>query len=316
VNRIASSEGTYLLSVKIILRLVVAVVFAIVAVIFSELIPPINGINALALQIIITLLTALVGFAVFPDLASWFTKLTFSLYNSAVNRVISEVSNTMVRLQRDTGRMSPMSPTPQVGGISLQRPLILDTSAIIDGRILDIAKTGFISGLVLIPNFILLELQQVSDSSDNLKRSRGRRGFEIINELKKVSGLKVEVWEKEAGGKAVDEKLLQLAKSLHGKIVTTDFNLNRLAGAHAVAVLNVNDLANAVKTMSIPGENMELKVVHIGKDTKQGVGYLPDGTMIVIEDGADQIGKTIKVEVTRVLQGSAGRMIFSKIPRS
>jgi uncharacterized protein YacL len=303
-------------SVKIILRLVVAVVFAIVAVIFSELIPPINGINGLALKIIITLLSALVGFAVFPDLASWFTKMTFGLYNSAVNRMISEISNTMVRLQRDTGRMSPLSPTPQVGGISLQRPLILDTSAIIDGRILDIAKTGFISGLVLIPNFILLELQQVSDSSDNLKRSRGRRGFEIITELKKVNGLKVEVWEKEAGGKAVDEKLLQLAKSLHGKIVTTDFNLNRLAGAHAVAVLNVNDLANAVKTMSIPGENMELKVVHIGKDTTQGVGYLPDGTMIVIEDGADQIGKTIKVEVTRVLQGSAGRMIFSKIPRN
>ncbi len=303
------------MSVKIILRLVVAVVFAIVAVIFSELIPPIPGTNSLAVKVLITLASALAGFAVFPDLAAWFTRRTFSLYNSVITRITAEVSSAMLRLQRDNPRIQ-LNPSPQIGGISLQRPLILDTSAIIDGRILDIAKTGFINGMVLVPNFILLELQQVSDSADNLKRARGRRGFEILSELKKVTTLKVEVWDKEAGGKAVDDKLLHLAKNLHGKIITTDFNLNRLAGAHAVSVLNVNDLANAVKTVAIPGENIELKIVHIGKDPKQGIGYLPDGTMIVVEDGVEEIGKTIKVEVTRILQGSAGRMIFSKIHKS
>jgi uncharacterized protein YacL len=305
------------LPVKIILRLVVAVVFATVAVIFSGLIPPLSGVNLFLLKTLITILMALVGFAVFPEIAAWFTRRTIYIYNITVSRIINEVSNTMVRLQRDTSsRFSPLMPTPQVGGISLQRPLILDTSAIIDGRVLDIAKTGFLSGLLLIPNFVLLELQQVADSADNLKRSRGRRGFEIVDELKKTSGLKVEIWDKEAGGKQVDDKLLHLAKNLHGKIVTTDFNLNRLAGAHAVAVLNVNDLSNALKMVAIPGEKLELKVVHIGKDSKQGVGYLPDGTMIVVEDGAESIGKTIEVEVTRSLQGSAGRMIFSKMQKS
>lgn len=304
------------MSVKIILRLVVALVFAIVAVIFSALIPPLTGVNPQVLKVLVTLLSALVGFAVFPDLAAWFTRRTIYLYNVTVSRITLEVSNTMVRLQRDNPRLGAMSPTPQVGGISLQRPLILDTSAIIDGRVLDIAKTGFVSGLLLIPNFVLLELQQVADSADNLKRARGRRGFEVVDELKKTPGLKIEIWDKEAGGKQVDDKLLHLAKNLHGKIVTTDFNLNRLAQAHAVAVLNVNDLANALKTVAIPGETLDLKVVHIGKDSKQGVGYLPDGTMIVVEDGAESIGQTIEIEVTRTLQGSAGRMIFSKLHKS
>jgi len=238
--------------------------------------------------------------------------MSVSLFNFSLNRIIAEVSTQMMRLQRDSSRPSAINPIPQVGGIALNRPLILDTSAIIDGRILDIAKTGFISGLILIPNFILIELQQVSDSSDNLKRSRGRRGFEIVSELKKVAGLKIEIWDKDGASKAVDERLLRLAKSLHGKIITTDFNLNKLALAHGVGVLNVNDLANAVKTVSIPGEKMEIKVVHVGKDPKQGVGYLPDGTMIVVEDGVGLLGKTINMEVTRVIQGSAGRMIFGK----
>lgn len=229
-----------------------------------------------------------------------------------VNRVSSEILNQLLRMPRQS-HLPFLNPTPQVGGISLQRPLILDTSAIIDGRILDISKTGFINGLLLIPNFILIELQQVADSSDNLKRARGRRGFEIISDLKKGPGLKVEVWDRESGGKAVDEKLIKLAKSLHGKVVTTDFNLNKLAGAHGVSILNVNDLANAVKTVAIPGEVMEVKIIHIGKDPKQGVGYLPDGTMIVIEDGGSLLGKTIDTEVTRTLQVPAGRMIFAKV---
>lgn len=299
------------MSLKIILRFILAIAFAVVAIIFSELIPPIDNFNPFIIKVLITLLTGAVGFVVFPDLASYLTKLTISLFNLTVARISSEVFNQMLRLPRHN--LPTVASTPQVGAITLSKPLILDTSSIIDGRILDIAETGFLSGLVLIPNFVLLELQQVADSSDSLKRARGRRGFEIIQELKKIKGMKVEVWDKDGSGKSVDEKLLKLAKSLSGKIVTTDFNLNRLSGAHGVAVLNVNELANAVKTAVLPGESMDVKIIHVGKDPTQGVGYLADGTMIVVEEGVSFLGKEIKVEVSRVLQGSAGRMIFSKL---
>ena len=295
--------------IKLVLRLIFAIIFATIAIIYSELIPPIEGTPLLVLRVFITILAALVGFLVFPDIASKITDIAISSFNFMVNRLASEVFNRILNLSRGSFHFGgTVSNQPQT-----MRPLILDTSAIIDGRVLDIAKTGFLSGQILLPNFILLELQQVADSSDSLKRARGRRGFEIIDELKKVKGLKVEVWDREVAGKAVDEKLLRLGKSLNGKIITTDFNLNTLSRAHEVHVLNVNDLSNAVKTVSIPGEELELLIVHVGKNPKQGVGYLPDGTMIVVEDGVESLGKTIKAEVTRVLQGSAGRMIFSKI---
>lgn len=301
--------------IKFILRLFLAIGFATLAVIFSELIPPIKGVNSFIARVFATLIAATVGFVIFPDIASKITVFAISSFNFLVHRVSSEILNQLLRMPRQSS-IQAVNPTPTVGGISINRPLILDTSAIIDGRILDIAKTGFISGLILIPNFILIELQQVSDSADNLKRARGRRGFEIVSDLKKTPGLKVEIWDKDTGGKAVDEKLLKLAKQLHGKVVTTDFNLNKLAGAHGISVLNVNDLANSVKVPAIPGEEIELKVVHLGKDSRQGVGYLPDGTMIVVEGGAELLGETVKVEVSRILQGSAGRMIFGKVVTS
>ena len=284
--------------VKLILRLILATIFAIVAVIFSELIPPFEGINPLTARILVTSIAAFLGFLIFPDIATNISRVTLRIFNLVVSRVSSEILTQLLRLPKPTRNI--FEPTPQVGGISLQKPLILDTSAIIDGRILEVARTGFISGLVLIPNFILLELQQVSDSADNLKRARGRRGFEIVSELKKTQGIKIEVWEKESGGKSADEKLLKLAKSLHGRVVTTDFNLNRLSEAHGVPVLNVNDLANAIKTQALPGESLDLKIVHVGKDPTQGVGYLDDGTMIVIEDGAKFLGEMIKVESTPI----------------
>lgn len=299
------------MSVKLVLRLIMALVFATLAVIFSELIPPIEGINLGILKILVTTAAGLIGFALFPDLASKVTTITISLFNLVLHKIISEMTSQVMRISRPAHHPA-LSHTPQIGGVAITRPLILDTSAIIDGRILDIAKTGFISGLILIPNFVLLELQQVADSADAQKRTRGRRGFEIVADLKKVSKIKVDVWDKDAGGKAVDDKLLKLAKALNGKIVTTDFNLNKLAEAHGIGVLNVNDLANAVKTIAIPGEHLNLKIVHLGKDPTQGVGYLPDGTMIVVKDGAKEVGKTLDVEVTKSLQIPAGRMIFAE----
>lgn len=298
------------MSLKLILRLIWAIVFGSIAVIYSELLPPLQGTNPLVAKIFVTSIASLVGFIIFPDVASKVTLMTLSLFNVVIHRLSSEILNQLLRLPR--GNFQPFaSQVPQVGGMSLQKPLILDTSAIIDGRILDIVKTGFLSGLVLVPNFVLIEMQQVADSADSIKRARGRRAFEILDQVKRSSGIKVEIWDKEVAGKNADEKLLKLTKSLHGKIVTTDFNLNRVATAHGVTVLNVNDLSNALKTVAIPGESFELKVVHVGKNPKQGVGYLPDGTMIVVEDGAELIGKTVKVEVSRNLQGPAGRMFFA-----
>ena len=299
--------------IKIVLRLVLALVFGTLAVIYSELIPPIAGTNPLLVKVIVTLISAAVGFLVFPDLAKSITFTTMTLFNFVIHRLSSEVSNQMVRLSRGTHQPNPPSVQSQLGSVSITRPLILDTSAIIDGRILDIAKAGFIGGLILIPKYVLLELQQVSDSADDLKRARGRRGFEIVEDLKKIKGLKVEIWDKEQTGKTVDDKILNLAKAVHGKIITTDFNLNKLASISNVAVLNVNDLANAVKTVSLPGEEFKIKIVHIGKDPNQGIGYLADGTMVVVSEAANKIGAELEVEVTKMIQSPAGRMIFGKI---
>lgn len=304
------------MNIKVFLRLTLAISFATLAVIFSELLPPIEGVNSVLLRTLLTILAALIGFLVFPDVATKVTTITISAFNSLISKIASEVMSQIMRLQKNDNFHIPfMSHTPQGSTVSLQKPLILDTSAIIDGRILDIARTGFISGTVLVPQFVLTELQQVADSSDFLKRSRGRRGFELIEELKKVKSLRIEVWDKEVSGKQVDDKVLQLAKNLHGKIVTTDYNLNRVASVSNVTVLNVNDLSNAVKTVAVPGEKMEIKIMHLGKDSAQGVGYLNDGTMVVVADAAELVGQTKEVEVTKNIQSPAGRMIFGKIVR-
>lgn len=293
------------------LRLLLAIIFALAAFIFSEVVPDIPPLNRNVLRLVITIWFGIVGYSLFPDLARALTSYIVTQVNHITSRVTTEVMDQLVRLPQNNPFSAPFPSNAPIGGVSVNQPLILDTSAIIDGRVLDIAKTGFLAGTILIPAFVLAELQQVADSADYLKRSRGRRGFEIIGDLKKVKGIRIEVWDKEPPARTVDEKLIKLGKNLHGKIITTDFNLNRVASVSNVSVLNVNDLANAVKTVAIPGEEMKVKVIHLGKDSKQGVGYLPDGTMIVVEDGADLVGDEIKVEVSRIIQVAAGRMIFT-----
>ncbi|MFB9276779.1 PIN/TRAM domain-containing protein [Cohnella cellulosilytica] len=190
---------------------------------------------------------------------------------------------------------------------------ILDTSVIIDGRIADICKTGFIEGTLVIPEFVLEELQHIADSSDLLKRNRGRRGLDILNKIQKELDVKVLIYEdaNEEPGE-VDSKLVKLAKAMQGKVVTNDFNLNKVCELQGVSVLNINDLANAVKPVVLPGEEIIVQVIKDGKEHGQGVAYLDDGTMIVVEGGRDFIGTTMEVLVTSVLQTSAGRMIFAK----
>ncbi|NLX84753.1 MAG: TRAM domain-containing protein [Synergistaceae bacterium] len=195
-------------------------------------------------------------------------------------------------------------------------PKVLDTSAIIDGRILDVAQSGFIEGTIVLPRFILAELQGVADSTDPLRRTRGRRGMTVVTELQKINTLNIEIPEttlKDLERDKVDEALVVLARQLNGKVITTDYNLNQIAQIEGVSVLNVNDLANSLKPMLLPGENVEIDIIRIGKENHQGVGYLDDGTMLVVEDGYKRIGERVQVTVTSMLQTSAGRMVFGRI---
>jgi uncharacterized protein YacL len=194
---------------------------------------------------------------------------------------------------------------------------ILDTSVIIDGRIADICETGFLEGTLVAPQFVLRELQQVADSSDSLKRNRGRRGLDVLQKIQKMGGVHVQIVETDFPEiREVDLKLIELARRLDGKIVTNDFNLNKVAQLRGVHVLNINELANSLKPVVLPGELMRVFILKEGKEPGQGVGYLDDGTMVVVDQGKRAIGRTIDVAVTSVLQTTAGKMIFCRWPES
>ena len=214
-----------------------------------------------------------------------------------------------VSLGRMTGG-GMAKPTPS-GGM----PKVIDTSVIIDGRILEIVQSGFLEGPLVLPRFVLRELQLIADSGDALKRSRGRRGLEVLTKLQAIATL--EIVERDFDDLSqVDAKLVRLAQERAGKLVTNDFNLNRVANVEGVSVLNINELANAVKPVLLPGEELRVAVIKEGKEPHQGVGYLEDGTMIVIENGRKLIGETVEVSVTSALQTMAGRMIFARMKRS
>lgn len=196
------------------------------------------------------------------------------------------------------------------------QPKILDTSVIIDGRVADILQTGFIEGPLVIPGFVLEELRHIADSSDVLKRNRGRRGLDILNKIQKELAVPVQIYEKDLGRDLeVDSKLVKLGKVINGKVITNDYNLNKVAELQGVPVLNINELANAIKPVVLPGEDMTIHIIKDGKEPGQGVAYLDDGTMIVVDGGRKYIGETLGVIVTSVLQTSAGRMIFAR-PRA
>jgi uncharacterized protein YacL len=192
---------------------------------------------------------------------------------------------------------------------------VLDTSVIIDGRIADICKTGFLEGNLVVPHFVLRELQQIADSADSAKRNRGRRGLDVLEKIKSVPGVTVQIVEKDYPDvKEVDLKLIELAKEIAAKIVTNDFNLNKVSQLRGVDVLNINELANALKPVVLPGETMKVFILKEGKEYNQGVAYLDDGTMVVVDNARRMIGKTIATQVTSVLQTTAGKMIFGRFP--
>ena len=194
------------------------------------------------------------------------------------------------------------------------RPLVLDSSALIDGRIADVVDTNMLDGQILVPQFILHEVQDIADSHDKVRRSRGRRGLDVLRKLQQDPKIDVKVHETESiKGKSVDQRLVEITREFNGRLVTNDLNLNKLAGVQGVSVVNLNDVANALKPRFLPGEQVRIRVVKEGEGAGQGIGYLDDGTMVVVEQGNRQIGNEIDTVVTSVLQNSAGRMLFCKM---
>ena len=264
------------------------VISTIIGIPFSKIF---NGINP-AIGPIVFVLIDLIGAFIGADI---FVKRRDDIISTVGNL---KKSATKERKNKDSSRNTPK---------------VLDTSVIIDGRIFDICKTGFIEGVLVIPSFVLDELRHISDSADGLKRNRGRRGLDVLNKIQKELEIETQIWEGDFLEIAeVDSKLLKLAQTLNGKVITNDYNLNKVAEFQGVPVLNINELANAIKPVVLPGEEMKVIVIKDGKEASQGIAYLDDGTMIVVEGGRKYIGEELQVIVTSVLQTAAGRMIFAK----
>lgn len=226
----------------------------------------------------------------------------------------NDLFNMIGGLSGKGGNIMPGTPVGDVNANWAEnRTILLDTSVIIDGRIADIARTGFLPGSLLIPRFVLNELQYIADSSESLRRQRGRRGMEVLANLQKEPAIPVRISDIDVEGvREVDDKLVILARQLRCPVLTNDYNLNRVAELQGVTVLNINELANAVKSVLLPGELMNIRVIQDGKEANQGVGYMDDGTMVVVENGRDYMDRQIVVVVTKVLQTAAGRMIFAR----
>ncbi len=247
--------------------------------------------------------------APFGDVLPFIGVILFSYLGIAVFIMRKEDIFSVFRMTLP-GKSSETTPEAENGGHSI----LLDTSVIIDGRIADIARTGFIFGTFLIPRFVLNELQYIADSADSMRRQRGRRGMEVLSQLQKDATVPVRISDIDVEGvREVDDKLVVLARQMNSPIMTNDYNLNRVAELQGVAVLNINELANAVKSVLLPGEPLLVDIIQEGKEAGQGVGYLDDGTMVVVEDGRGQLNKQATVVVTKVLQTAAGRMIFARL---
>jgi len=259
-----------------------------------------------------TLLSFLLNLALAPVVSAEFKGLTLML----TNLVLPYLCVTLLLQTKDDFRfiIPYIEFSREVKG---GRPYLLDTSSIIDGRIADVIETRIIDSELIIPSFVLQELQDIADSSDKLRRNRGRRGLDVLSKLQSNKEIEVKLYDvkqEETNGMSVDQRLVTLAKKLGGRVVTNDFNLNKVASVQGVDVVNLNDVANSLKPRYLPGERINIRIVKPGESMGQGVGYLDDGTMVVCEDGQSLIGKEAEIIVKSVLQSSAGRMIFGRLP--
>ncbi len=260
------------------------------------------------------LLTYVVGIALTPLIESTETTEWAGQFRVLLGMVLSYTCISFLIQTKDDFRfiIPYVEFAKDVKGL---KPFVLDTSAVIDGRIADVIETQMIDNPLIMPRFVLGELQHIADSSDKLRRSRGRRGLDILNRLRTTKHVDFHIHDRELpemAGQEVDMKLVLLAKHLDGKLVTGDYNLNKVAKLHNVPVINLNDLSNALKPVFLPGERVDVRLVKPGEEDGQGIGYLDDGTMIVVEHGRPHLGKEVRIGVTSVLQTSAGRMIFGK----
>lgn len=247
----------------------------------------------------------------FNSIFPFFAMLVFAYLGMTIFTTRQNDMFTILSSFRPAGPAGQNTDTGTGWGAS--RTILLDTSVIIDGRIADIARTGFLPGTIVIPRFVLNELQYIADSADNLRRQRGRRGMEVLSQLQKDPSITVRLSDIDVEGvRDVDDKLVILARQMRCPILTNDFNLNRIAELQGVTVLNVNELTNAVKSVMLPGELLSVRIIQEGKELDQGVGYLDDGTMVVVENGRHFLNQEINVSVTKVLQTAAGRMIFAR----
>jgi uncharacterized protein YacL len=260
------------------------------------------------------LLTYVVGIALTPLIESTETGEWTSQFRVLLGMVLSYTCISFLIQTKDDFRfiIPYVEFAKDVKGL---KPFVMDTSAVIDGRIADVIETQMVDNPLIMPRFVLGELQNIADSSDKLRRSRGRRGLDILNRLRTTKQVDFHIHDRELpemAGQEVDMKLVLLAKHLDGKLVTGDYNLNKVAKLHNVPVINLNDLSNALKPVFLPGERVDVRLVKPGEEDGQGIGYLDDGTMIVVEQGRPHLGKEVRIGVTSVLQTSAGRMIFGK----
>jgi uncharacterized protein YacL len=267
-------------------------------------------------HIVITVLAIIYGYFGLPYAFVTYRKIAVSwLFNFIKNIIGDTLQDFYSRVTVDSPKNSKVKERKVT---TPTNSMVLDTSAIIDGRIYEVCKTGFLYGSIIVPQFVISELRYLADSPDTLKRSRARRGLDLLNEMKKFKmnkdGVAIKVvsndYEKV---KKVDDKLLKVSKSLKASLITTDYNLNKNATAQGLKVLNINELVNSVKIQALPGENMSVKIVQEGKEKEQGVGYLDDGTMVVVEKGGSLVGETVQTQVSRIIQTNAGKMIFTQI---
>lgn len=300
------------MNIQIVLRIFLAIVFGLLGYFLAGGFLRIeNNELSMLIQVGIGIGAAAAGVIIVPVISAWMGHYSRVLSRRIAREVISQLRMPDFSNMRGFQSKIGSGNTKKKVKNDYQNPIVVDTSALIDGRILDVVESGFFFGTLITPDLVLAELQHIADSSNALRRGKGRRGLDILDALKKSKQIKVVIYKNgEVDGKTTDQKLLTLAKSMKAKIMTTDFNLNKVATVSGIKTLNINELVNALKTTLLPGEPLDVKIVSVGKEKNQGVGYLEDGTMIVVENGAEFLDKKIPTRVLRVLQTAAGRMIF------
>lgn len=291
---------------KIFLRPSIAIVFVFIGAYIarSGTPPEIFAITGNYFTLIAALSFGTLGF-ILPDIAELAGK-------AGINVLARELAERIPDPRSVRLRSRLPFPRRNAKATKYESPIVVDTSVLIDGRVLEIAKTGFINGTFLIIPSVVGELHKFADSPDTLRRKKGRRGLDILGELRKAKNIKLEVLKSEPKEAEVDDKLVALSKKIGAKLMTLDYNLNKVGRVRGLGILNINELTNAVKTAVLPNDNLEVTVREKGKERGQGVGYLPDGTMVVVEHGADYVGRTMEVVVRKVIQTNAGKMIFAR----